>query len=228
MQIAGPVNTSDMKSICELLISYGAQHVFIDGAIDRKAASSPILADACIIATGAVLSRDMKKVIEKTAHTVECLTLDKDEADARRHFVNEHKTCILQNSGDIIFPDIKTSINSGKNICEHIDENSTHVFIKGAVTAGFLKVISQSLFFKDIVLIVEDGTKIFAEANLWNELKGRGLKVQTLNSIDVAGVTLNPVSPTGYFFDSALFKESMRMSLPDIKIIDVASAGDEN
>jgi len=228
IQIAGPVNTTDMKNVCTLLELCGAQVVFLDGAVDRKASSSPIIADACIIATGAALSRDIKKAVEKTVHTVNCYTLDKIEPNIKKCILNVHKTCIIQNSGAVIIPDIKTSINSGKKICEQIDENTTHVFIKGAVTSTLLKDISQSIFLKNITVIVEDGTKIFAESNVWNDLKGKGLKVQTLNSIDVIAVTLNPVSPAGYFFSSAEFKEELKRYLPDIKIIDVVSGGEDN
>jgi hypothetical protein len=227
IQIAGPVNMTDMKFVCGLLEQYGVDVVFIDGAVDRKASSSPLIADACIIATGAALSRDMKKVIEKTAHIVECYTLKTVEPRVKKQ-ITGNKTCVIQNSQLALYLDITTNINSGKKICEQIDENSTHVFIKGAITHTLLKDISQSLFFRDITIVVEDGTKVFVEPSAWNELKSKGLHVESLNSIDVVALTLNPSSPEGYFFDSDQFKSMMEGYLPDIKIIDVLSGGEDN
>jgi hypothetical protein len=228
IQVAGPVNTTDMKYVSKRLIYFGADLVLIDGAIDRKAVSSPVITDACIIATGAVLSRDMKIVIEKTAHAVECYTFKEVDSNLKRIILDNKKTCIIQNTGRVIVPDIETSITGGKRIVEQIDENTTHVFVRGLVTSKLLKDICQSEFIKNIKLVIEDGTKIFVEVNVWNDLKRKGLKVQSLNTIDVIAVTLNPVSPAGYFFDSAEFKLKISHYLSNIKIIDVVTGGEEN
>lgn len=228
VQIAGPVNSTDMKHVCKRLLHLGAEIVFIDGAIDRKAVSSPAITDACIISTGAVLSRDMKKVINLTAHAVECYSIEEVKDDLKKILLRINKTCIVQNSGDAIIPDLVTSINGGKKICEKIDKNAAFVFIKGAVTTNLLKDICQSEFLQQIKIVVEDGTKIFVDINVWNDLKRRGLKLRTLNSIDVIAVTLNPVSPAGYFFDSEDFKNKISQFLNDINIIDVVSGGEKD
>lgn len=228
IQIAGPVNSKDMKYVCKRLIHFGAEIVFIDGAIDRKAVSSPAITDACIISTGAVLSRDMKKVINITSHAVECYSLEKADDYARKVLLKTNKTCIIQSFGEVIIPNIEISITGGKKICEKIDENTTHVFIKGAVTTNLLKDICQNEFLKNFKIVVEDGTKIFVEIDVWNDLKRKGLKLQALNTIDVIAVTLNPVSPAGYFFDSDEFKSKISHYLTNINIIDVVSGGEEN
>ncbi len=226
IQIAGPVSAADMKYVTKKLKHYGAQIVFIDGAIDRKAVSSPAVTDACIISTGAVLSRDMKKVLEKTAYSVECFTLKQTDEDIQKIIQKQNKTCIIQNTGNVVIPDIKTSITGGKKINELIDEKATHVFIRGAVTTSLLKSIGENKFLRGVKIIVEDGTKIFTDINVWNELRRKGLRVETLNAVNVIAVTLNPVSPAGYFFDSAVFKSEMEKYLDGIKIIDVVSGGD--
>ena len=223
MQIAGPVSGSDMKYVAGRLRHYGAEVVFIDGAIDRKAVSSPAITDACLIATGAVLSRDMKKVLEKTAHSVECLTLRETDENVKKIIKGHNKTCIIQNTGKVVVPDIKTSITGGKKINELIDENTDSVFIKGAVTTSLLKEIGESKFLRGIKIIIEDGTKIFTDVNVWNELRKKGLRVETLNAVNVIAVTLNPVAPAGYFFDSQVFAEEMEKYLPGVKIVDVVS-----
>ncbi|MGD9568105.1 MAG: hypothetical protein AB7V48_07225 [Sedimentibacter sp.] len=226
IQIAGPVNAADMKYVARRLKHYGARVVFIDGAIDRKAVSSPVITDACIIATGAVLSRDMKKVLEKTAFAFECYTLKETDEDIKKIVLINNKTCIIQNTGAVVIPDIKTSILSGKKISELIDENTSYVFIKGAVTTALLKEIGENKFLRGIKIIIEDGTKIFSDINEWNELRRKGLKVEALNAVNVIAVTLNPVSPAGYFFDSAVFNREMKKYLPSVKIVDVVSGGD--
>lgn len=226
IQIAGPVSAVDMKYVAKRLKHYGAKVVFIDGAIDRKAVSSPTITDACIIATGAVLSRDMKKVLEKTAHHVECYTLNEACEEIRKIVVKHNRTCVIQNTGEVVVPDIKTSIDGGKKISELIDENTAYVFIKGAITTLLLKEIGDNKFLRGIKIIIEDGTKIFTDINLWNDLRRKGLKVEALNRVNVIAVTLNPVSPAGYFFDSEVFKREMANYLTGVKIVDVVSGGD--
>lgn len=226
IQIAGPVSAADMKYVAKRLRHYGARVVLIDGAIDRKAVSSPVITDACIIATGAVLSRDMKKVLEKTAYSVECYTLKQVNDDIKKIVLRNDKTCIIQSTGKVVVPDIKTSIDSGKKISELIDECTSYVFIKGAVTTSLLKEIGENKFLRGIKIIIEDGTKIFTDVRLWNELRRKGLKVEALNGVNIIAVTLNPVSPAGYFFDSAIFKTEMEKYLPGVKIVDVVSGGD--
>jgi hypothetical protein len=226
IQIAGPVSSSDMKYVTRRLKHYGAQVVFIDGAIDRKAVSSPLITDACIIATGAVLSRDMRKVLEITAYSVECYTLKQADKNIQQVLQKQPKTCIIKNNGEVVVPDIETSITGGKKINELIDERTAYVFIKGAVTTSLLKNIGENKFLRGIKIIIEDGTKIFADIKLWNELRRKGLTVEALNAVDVIAVTLNPVSPQGYFFDSNLFKSETKKYLPGIKVIDVLSGGD--
>ena len=226
IQIAGPVSGTDMKYVAGRLKHYGAETVFIDGAIDRKAVSSPVITDACIIATGAVLSRDIKKVLEKTAHTVECYTLKEVDAPVKEIFEKTDKTCILKEDGSTLVPNIKTNIMGGKKINTLIDEETTHVFVKGAITSSFLKDLKDNKYLRGIKLIIEDGTKIFTDINVWNELKRKGLKVETMNRINVLAVTLNPISPAGYFFDSDTLKDRMEKILSGIKILDVVSGGE--
>ncbi len=228
IQIAGPVSAKDMKYVAGRLKHYGAEVVFIDGAIDRKAVSSPAITDACIIAAGAVLSRDMKKVLEKTAHAVECYSLPGTEEHVKNIVRKINKTCIISADGKVLVPNIKTSITGGRKISELVDEKTSHIFIKGALTSALLKDLWGNINKRGIKLIIEDGTKIFTDINVWNEMRRKGLKVEALDTINVLAVTLNPVSPEGYFFDSQVLKENMRKTLPGINILDVVSGGDED
>ena len=228
IQIAGPVSAKDMKYVAGRLKHYGAEVVFIDGAIDRKAVSSPVITDACVIATGAVLSRDMKKVLEKTAHAVECYSLLGTDVHVKNIVRKINKTCIISEDGNILVPDIKTSITGGRKISELIDGKTSHIFIKGALTSALLKELWGNIYLRGINLIIEDGTKIFTDINVWNEMRRKGLKVEALDTINVLAVTLNPVSPEGYFFDSEVLKENMKKTLPGINIVDVVSGGDED
>lgn len=124
IEIAGATNTVDLKKLSQLLKSYGATLVIIDGAIDRKAVSSPIVTDACILATGAAISRDLFTLIEKTAYAVEKYNLR----------IADH----IHEDGDIKY--IKGALTTRllKELCKDNDlknikivvEDSTKIFVE--------------------------------------------------------------------------------------------------
>lgn len=224
IQIAGPANATDIKIVSDMLHNFGAEVVFVDGAIDRKASSSPLITDACVIATGAVLSRDMKKVIEKTAFTVECYQLGQVEDNIRGKIKEGCSTCIIDNTGAIACLYDETGISAAKILSQNINENTDYVYVRGAITATLLKELSKTSYAKSFTLVIDDATKIFADLRDWNDAKKRGLKIEVLDAIKILAITLNPVSPEGYYFDSAEFLEKMKYYIKDIEIIDVISA----
>ncbi len=70
IQIAGPCSNHEIMLTGLKMKSFGAELVIVDGAIDRKTSASPSITEATILSTGAVLSRDMDKAIEKTVYQV--------------------------------------------------------------------------------------------------------------------------------------------------------------
>ncbi|HQC36051.1 MAG TPA: hypothetical protein PL035_03125, partial [Bacillota bacterium] len=70
VQIAGPGSIAEHKKLCDDMAGYGLDMIFIDGAIDRKSIAAPESSDSIILATGAVLSRSLKVVVEETLHIV--------------------------------------------------------------------------------------------------------------------------------------------------------------
>ena len=57
------------------MLAHGAEQVLIDGAIDRRAASSPEVADALVMSTGAVLGEDIAGGRLTTSDAVELVRL---------------------------------------------------------------------------------------------------------------------------------------------------------
>jgi len=66
VEVAGPSTAEDLREVSDAMLSYGAEKVLIDGSIDRRAASSPAVADGLVMATGAVLSEEIEAVVAAT------------------------------------------------------------------------------------------------------------------------------------------------------------------
>jgi len=75
IEVAGPSAAEDVRSVSEAMVDHGAEQVLIDGAIDRRAASSPAVSDSLVIATGAILGEDIERVVAITVDAVELVRL---------------------------------------------------------------------------------------------------------------------------------------------------------
>ena len=222
VQIAGPVTTADHKKMCEEMRQLGAELVLIDGAIDRKSIASPETSDAIILATGAVLSRSMKKVVEETAHIIGLYELPiLEDQVLREKLKTEGKEKMLAvRNGTLHDLDLRTGLGAGRFIDEAIDEETDYLYIPGALTNSVLADINPAKF-KRTSLILKDPTKIFIDSTTWQQLRKKKLKVSVLSNITVAAVTVNPWAPGGYSFDHRELVEAMSAMVPHIPVIDV-------
>lgn len=223
VQIAGPVITADHKKLCREMQQLGAQLILIDGAVDRKSIAAPGASDAIILATGAVLSRSMKKVVEDTAHVIglyrtPCL----ENQYGRKEIENcSHEEKItLMTKEDKKTLDLKTGLGAGKYLDQEIQEETELIYIPGAFTSSVIEDIHPSKL-KQVTFVLKDPTRIFMDTASWQQYKKRGLKIKVLENIEVAAVTVNPFAPSGYAFEHEALQSAMQMAIPDIPVIDV-------
>src|SRR5438874_1858800 len=75
VEVAGPSAAADVRAVSEAMADLGARQVLIDGAIDRRAASAPGVAEGLVMATGAVLGEQLEAVVAATAEAVDLARL---------------------------------------------------------------------------------------------------------------------------------------------------------
>ena len=128
IQISGPQTAKDIKEISNMVLELGADLVIIDGAINRKFSAAPSISEATILSTGAVLSRDINRVIEETAHLVSLFKLPAiEDAEERRlieNIINNEKVAIVDRDLNVDILDIKTALIGGHIIGENLKDNS--------------------------------------------------------------------------------------------------------
>ncbi len=81
IEVAGPSAAADVREVSEAMLDVGAERVLIDGAIDRRAASSPAVADGLVMATGAILAADVERVVALTGDAVDLIRLPRIDGD---------------------------------------------------------------------------------------------------------------------------------------------------
>ncbi len=229
VQIAGPVNTADHKKLCEEMFAYGADMVLIDGAIDRKSIAAPDTSDAIVLATGAVLSRSLKKVVEETAHVVglyQLPVLEQGEARMLLESGTPDKIIILEKGGaecgelSARVLDLKTGLAASRFLDDEINDETEYIYIPGALTNSVIADINPEKL-KRIKVVLKDPTKIFIDSMNWQQLRKRGFTAYVLDNITVAAVTVNPIAPLGYAFGHEELRSAMEGALNGIPVVDV-------
>lgn len=249
IQIAGPQKTSEIREVSEKMLKLGAEFVIIDGAIDRKSSAAPSISESTIVSTGAVLSRDISKVIEETLHIVNLFKLPKIEEEEVRLLIKEliekgkvatiDSVKDINNSNEIGSVEkicskeykvnelkVKTALNCGNIIGENIKKETKYIILPGSLTKKTLEdIIDTSKEYKNVKIVVEDGTKIFIKPKEWLKFIKKGIEVRVLNSINLIALTVNPYAPQGYFFEPEKFLKEMKTYINDLPVYDLLLGG---
>ena len=229
VQVGGPTTNSEIRAVSERMLALGADYVLVDGALDRTSSASPAVTDACILSTGAVLSRDMNKAVEKTAYKASLFGLKRVEDNRILEFFKEaeaHKKPILVNAdgNGIVMDEVSTALGTGRIIAEAIDEATRAVIVPGAlVTQTIMDVVKTSPHYKNLVWVIGDATKIFIEQKDWLYFKRIGVDIRVRYDVKLLAITVNPYAPSGYFYDSDLFISAIGSRVSELPIIDVMS-----
>lgn len=228
VQISGPMNTRDHQRLVSEMRSLGAQLVLIDGAIDRKSIAAPRISDGIILATGAVLSRSMKKVVEETMHVVELYSLPVLEDAALRTWLirreEENRILLGGREGEPKALDLATGLNASRVLDDLLDETVSWIYLPGALTRTVVGDVHPSKL-PNVTFLLKDPTRIFLDPMTWQQLKRKGFRVRVLANIQVAAITVNPVAPTGYSFDHEELLAAMQKAAGNIPVIDVRMGG---
>lgn len=225
VEIAGPCTNREVRVVSEMMLDYGADIILVDGALDRSSSASPAISDATVLASGAVLSRDMNKVIDKTLHQVNLFGLesinDRELQEKITDGFTRSNVLILNKENHVKELDIKTAINSGSKIAAETTEDTRYIVFSGSLVTKTVKDIVENGSFKDFVLVVRDATRIFIDSKDYKFFKKIGVQIKVLDKINLLALTINPYSPRGYYFNSKVFQEKMSEAIVGTKIIDV-------
>jgi hypothetical protein len=215
IEVAGPSASADVRAVSDAMLAGGAEQVLIDGAIDRRAASSPDVADGLIVATGAVLDRDIAEVVLQTADAVDLVRLPSVEAAFHAAAADER----------LELPARFALTAESEQIAQLLDEHPSArwLTIPGALPDRFLRGLVHPVHRRgrELVLVVADPTKVF----LWKRgpewYRRQGILLNTFNRIELEAITVNPLAPESHRFDSRQLRALLREAIPDVPVFDV-------
>jgi hypothetical protein len=250
IEVAGPSAAADVRAAADAMLVYGAEQVLIDGAIDRRAASSPSIVDGLVMSTGAVLSHDIEEVVLQTKDAVDLVRLPRvDDASEIGRLLRELSsphTGDASGTGDgtdagrtsflvgddlepVALPPRFVLTGDAEQIAEALDANpgARWLSVAGALPDRFLRSLLHPVHHRrrELVLVVGDPTRVF----LWKRgpewYRRQGVQLQALEHVELEALTVNPVAPQSHRFDSARLRALLKDTISDVPIFDVL-AGD--
>ncbi len=221
VEVAGPSAAGDVRAVSDAMVELGAAQVLIDGAIDRRAASSPDVADGLLMATGAVLGEDIEHVVAATVDAVDLVRLRAPESeplggaaagDERRDSVALQRRLVLSAEPAEIAALLERH--------PHADTFT----IDGALSERFLEGLlaaRRERKGRELRIIVGDPTKVFLSHRGPSWYERQGLTIEVRRTIALKAITVNPVAPQSHRFDSLELRELIEETVRDVPVFDV-------
>jgi hypothetical protein len=215
VEVAGPSAAADVRAVSEAMSELGAEQVLIDGAIDRRAASSPAVADGLVMATGAILGQDIDEVVAATSDAVDLVRL---QAASREAGGDGHERIAL---------DRRLVLNAEPaEIATLLREHPRAgvLVVEGALGERFLEGLLAARTERagrELRIVVGDPTKVFLSRRGPRWYARQGVSIEVLQTIELKAITVNPLAPQSHSFDSRLLRELIEAAVADVPVLDV-------
>jgi hypothetical protein len=211
IEVAGPSSAADLRAIGDAMLELGAEQVLLDGAIDRRAASSPAVADGLVMATGAILSEDVEAVVNATRDAVDLVRLPATDADGPERIALDRRLVLNAEPAQI-----------AALLREHADASAFEV--EGALSERFLEGLlaaRSERTGRELRIVAGDPTKVFLSRRGPRWYERQGVSIEVLQTIELKAITVNPVAPQSHRFDSRALREMIESAVPDVPVLDV-------
>jgi hypothetical protein len=218
VEVAGPSTAEDLREVGDAMLSYGAEKVLIDGSIDRRAASSPAVADGLVMATGAILSEEIEAVVAATKDAVDLVRLPAVGGAPASASTDGSEEIMLGRS--LVLGAEPAEIAA--LLREHPSASTFNV--EGALSERFLEGLltaRSERAGRELRIVVGDPTKVFLTRRGPDWYRRQGLAIEVLQMIRLQAITVNPTAPQSHRFDSGQLRELIAAAVGDIPVLDV-------
>lgn len=211
LEIVGPPTVTQQIAIAQKMISYGAEHVFVDGSLDRKSiARSPDI-DSLLIAVSPEFGNRQEILSELTKfHNLS--KIPKIELD----ITNRDCLCYADDNGTH-----STKVKSVMGEQLRLDKYllSRWLYLPGAITdAMFTSFYSFVQAYRGKIIMRHPFHLYLEDEKLHTLIKTA--KIYCLNPLNIDGIAVNSYSVSGMHLDCNQLRKDIRKSF-DIPVVDV-------
>ncbi len=219
--LSGPHNTEWLKNWSDQMLNNFADITIVDGAFSRLSHASPAISNAMILNTGANVSTDMNKLLSKTKFIVELINnIDEFNTPVKNQLIPIERGIWAINENNVLtdleIPSVLMIEKYKNNILKH----GKNIYAPGVITDKLLDFLRIQNHPEKTVLIAKDFTKLFFSVNSYRSYLNSGAKLKVLLKTNLIAVCVNPVSVTGFSFDTnelcQKMSEAIKMPVHDI------------
>jgi hypothetical protein len=234
IEVAGPSAAAQVRGVSDAMLAHGAEQVLIDGAIDRRAASSPDVSDGLVMSSGAVLGEDIADVVEITREAVELVRLatvdESSRLGARLHALSRAPdgptSALLDDDGESTALPARFALSAdAAQIATALAQSprARLLLVAGALPDRFLRELlaASRRSERAFTVVVGDATKVFLADRGIEWYARQGIAIQALRPIELLALTVNPVAPQSHRFDSGRLRALLGEVIEDVPIYDV-------
>ena len=215
VEVAGPSSAADLRAVGEEMLLLGAEQTLLDGAIDRRAASSPAVADGLVMATGAILAEDIEHVVQATVDAVDLVRLPiAADRDGDGELTLERRLVLNAEPSEIAA------------LLRANPETDT-LAIDGALGERFLEGLlaaRSERAGRAMRVLVGDPTKVFLSRRGPRWYARQEISIEVRRPIELKAITVNPVAPQSHSFDSRELCDLISSHVQDVSVLDVLSS----
>jgi len=230
VELAGPSASEEVSTIANLFRKHEPDCFFIiDGALSRKSQAGSGNSEAIILAVSAATATAPEDLADKTSFALTLLQTPPVEADLQKELAtainnNPEARAIILGKESCKTLNLPNLVGYGQEIAKELEKDSLCLFLRGAVTEMVVNELIKVENFRNITLVVEDGTRLFIKAESYRKLQILNVKLAVLDPLDVRLVCLNPTTGSGQVQDPLPLLEALREKITDIPVLDLGPA----
>ena len=211
--LAGPGTRHELAFVKGQLEQMGIDLLLVDGAVDRRSLSAPLVTDTTVLTVGTEVAWDRSTLMEKFGLHYQVLTLPAfahpSIAPYLRGTPEDVKAVILSAQG---LQGLVTHGDFFQNpdiLSEYINQATQTVYVRGMLTADVLdKVLANATQATSLTILVADPTSVFLGKQSFQRLSSQNVILKVLDPIHISAVTVNPFNSTyGYADPIQLLKD---------------------
>lgn len=218
--LSGPSDTLWLQSLIHSLRDFNVDLTLVDGALSRMSLASPTITEGMVLATGAAVSSNIPQLIKKTNFTYKLINLEQVDEELKLKLQDIKNGIWSIDEEEDIYDLGIPSVFSLQNEPNELLKYGTTLFVSGAISDAFLKMLRTQKQIEDIVLVIRDFTKAFISEEIYNTFVKKGGRIKVLQKTKLLAVTVNPVSPKGRNLNSEELQNAIQEVLK-IPVYDV-------
>lgn len=236
-EIVGPPSVKEQTDTVKKLFEYGAEKIFIDGSIDRKAIiAAEEIQNIIMVASPEV--GNLQYIVNKIRELENLALVPEIENDIseQRIRVKDIKKELEVNNVVVILEDtepphkqwtdhlhMKTLLGNENTLLSEIRKKADktkrikYIFTPASITERSFNLIKTELTRQNIIIIIKHPFKILLD-NI--SIKKFFLQLRTIRSMNINAIAVNSFAANGNHIDCDILRQTMRTEF-DLPVVDI-------